>query len=170
MAGGVPISELTPAEHIYDGCCFPLVQYGETMKVEYQTFVKQMQIDFGFKSDNLSLTKMDTGIKTTDGRTIWRITVNTTVGNIEAALTALNVEMIIDFKGYALSNYYQWWQIPNFHAEAGYSIYFFKEYNVPTFGVKFGAYFNSTNPVYVIMDYTELPATAVTNNNANKGV
>ena len=37
---GVKISELEPVEELYNGCCFPIVQNGETKKVEY-SIVKQ---------------------------------------------------------------------------------------------------------------------------------
>lgn len=41
-AENVKISELDPVNELYDGCCFPIVQNGETKKVTYDTFKNQL--------------------------------------------------------------------------------------------------------------------------------
>lgn len=41
-AENVKISQLDPVNELYDGCCFPIVQNGETKKVTYDTFKDQL--------------------------------------------------------------------------------------------------------------------------------
>ena len=41
-SGSVKISELDEVTELYDGCCFPIVQHGETKKVTYDTFKTQI--------------------------------------------------------------------------------------------------------------------------------
>lgn len=41
-AENIKISELDPVNELYDGCCFPIVQNGETKKVTYDTFKNQL--------------------------------------------------------------------------------------------------------------------------------
>ena len=41
-AENIKISQLDPVNELYDGCCFPIVQNGETKKVTYDTFKDQL--------------------------------------------------------------------------------------------------------------------------------
>lgn len=43
---GVKISELTPVTELYEGCCFPIVQNGETKKVTKATLQSEITPDF----------------------------------------------------------------------------------------------------------------------------
>lgn len=45
-AENVKISELDPVDELYDGCCFPIVQYGETRKVTFETLGKMLGDEF----------------------------------------------------------------------------------------------------------------------------
>ena len=42
-AENIKISQLDPVNELYDGCCFPIVQNGETKKVTYDTWKNQLQ-------------------------------------------------------------------------------------------------------------------------------
>lgn len=44
----IKISELDPVDTLYDGCCMPLVQYGETKKIEYSTLKQKLNEDLEF--------------------------------------------------------------------------------------------------------------------------
>lgn len=44
----IKISELEPVDTLYDGCCMPLVQYGETKKIEYATLKSKLNDDLDF--------------------------------------------------------------------------------------------------------------------------
>ncbi len=51
MNDGQKISELTPVETLYDGCCFPIVQNGETRKVLFATIQELLHGNDGEKGD-----------------------------------------------------------------------------------------------------------------------
>lgn len=51
MNEGQKISELTPVETLYDGCCFPIVQNGETRKVLFKTIQELLHGNDGEKGD-----------------------------------------------------------------------------------------------------------------------
>lgn len=51
MTEGQKISELTPVTTLYDGCCFPIVQNGETRKVLFATIQELLQGNDGEKGD-----------------------------------------------------------------------------------------------------------------------
>lgn len=155
MSNGVPISELTPADHLYDGCCFPIVQYDETMKVEYHTFVEQLQNDLGIVNGNWSSEAVDTGLKTADGKTIWRTYIETTVGNAQNALNALGAYKVYSFQGWALSDYGNWFPIPCSFNDARYNIYLFKANLATTFGLTFNQFYNAANAVNMVIEYTK---------------
>lgn len=44
----IKISELDPVDDLYDGCCMPLVQMGETKKIEYATLKSKLNEDLDF--------------------------------------------------------------------------------------------------------------------------
>lgn len=44
---GKKISELPVVEEFHDGCCMPIVSFGETKKATYQTLVNQLRTDLG---------------------------------------------------------------------------------------------------------------------------
>ena len=45
--GSKRISELDPVDELYEGCCMPVVQNGETKKVTYSTLRSQLEEDIG---------------------------------------------------------------------------------------------------------------------------
>lgn len=47
----IKISELDPVDTLYDGCCMPLVQFGETKKIEYSTLKNLLNEDLDFLKD-----------------------------------------------------------------------------------------------------------------------
>ena len=47
----IKISELDPVSDLYDGCCMPLVQMGETKKIEYATLKQKLNEDLDFVKD-----------------------------------------------------------------------------------------------------------------------
>lgn len=51
MTEGQRISELTPVDTLYDGCCFPIVQNGETRKVLFKTIEELLHGNDGEKGE-----------------------------------------------------------------------------------------------------------------------
>lgn len=50
-SSGVKISELEKTTELYDGCCIPIVQNGETKRVEYSTIKDKLQATFEINED-----------------------------------------------------------------------------------------------------------------------
>lgn len=52
----VKISELNTVDELYEGCCFPLVQQGETKRIEYSVLKEMLNRDLEFVK---SVTELD---------------------------------------------------------------------------------------------------------------
>lgn len=99
---GVKISELPEAETLYDGCCFPIVQNGETKKVQKSTLAEQLnQIDDtgASSSTTFSSSKIDLEYaKKTEA-----VTVALPIGSITASGADLSNDGFLLCNGQAVS-------------------------------------------------------------------
>lgn len=66
----VKISELDEADELYDGCCFPIVQLGETKKITFQQLKAQL-LEVAFPIGSTYTTQTDTNPNSILGFGIW---------------------------------------------------------------------------------------------------
>ena len=118
--------------------------------------------DMGSKcNENVySSDEIDTGKVWINGKHIYRKVVNSTVGNIQTDLNALNADTVVSFYGQALSNYGNWFTIPyNSGLISGGNVYAIDciQSNLAhrNFQITFGEYYNAENGAYIVIEYTK---------------
>lgn len=108
-------------------------------------------------SDVYSTNETKTNKVWIDNRPIYRRVVTGTVtaaGQGQTVTTISNIRQILTIRGVMYSNYGQWWNIPNYHGEAGYvnSIYCDANGRV-NLGV--GNFYSAGKPFIIILEYTK---------------
>lgn len=103
-----------------------------------------------------------TGEKWIDGKPIYRIVIQSTVGQIQNVVNSLNIDTLVSHYGYAASQFDNYWPIPNTTtSEAGYNIMFYINISTKEFAFSFGNFFPSENTVQMILKYTKTTDTSL---------
>lgn len=98
-----------------------------------------------------------------DGKPIYRKVIQSTVGNIQNELNALNADRVVYFFGEALSNYGNWFLIPckntatiDYGNADHYTISVIQSnLAARNFQITFGDYYNAENKANIIIEYTK---------------
>ena len=91
-----------------------------------------------------------------DGKPIYRKVIESTVANIESVINNLGFDVISDIRGWAVSNYDNKWLFPNYSkADSNYSIDIYLDNYTNNINLDFGSYYNSSNVVKAIIEYTK---------------
>lgn len=90
-----------------------------------------------------------------DGKKIYTISFDSTVGNINAQIKSLNIDKWLFHFGFAHSIYNNKFLIPNdYSSEAGYRVHFNPTVSTKQYGIVFGNFYNSSSKVELRIEYT----------------
>lgn len=108
-------------------------------------------------SDLYSTTETKTKKIWIDGKPIYRRVVTGTVntpGQGQTVTTISNIRQILTIRGVMYSNYGQWWNIPNYHGEAGYVSSIYCDAN-GKINLGVGNFYGAGKPFIIILEYTK---------------
>lgn len=97
-----------------------------------------------------------TGRYDENGKKIYIISFDSTVGNINNQIKALNIDKWVYHFGFAYSIYNNKLTIPNDYTnESGYRIHFIPTVSTKDYGIAFGGFYNSSSKVELRIEYTK---------------
>lgn len=93
--------------------------------------------------------------KWSDGKTLYRRIINSTVGAVQDLVNGIGIDKLISANLFARSNYNNYFPIPNnpWNTGANYAIDLFT--NASGIRLYFGSFYNSENEVYGYIEYTK---------------
>ena len=105
-----------------------------------------------------STSEIDTGKTWIDGKHIYRKMIDTTVGNAETDLNALNCDFVINLSGWYKSNYDWTWAINSYPGSGNenYSLRIYRASSTGLFAVRYGSYVSTTYSIKIIIEYTKV--------------